>query len=72
MKDEKAKIAKSFFREYAGAIIGGLIAIILALTGLYKLIVTIILIVIGVFVGNYVQRNKDDVKEKLKTFIDKL
>ena len=32
----------------------------------------IILIGMGIYVGNYVQINKDDVKEKLKKFIDKL
>ena len=29
-------------------------------------------ITIGIFVGNYVQKNKDDVKDKLKKFIDKM
>ena len=32
----------------------------------------IILIVMGIFIGNYVQRNKYAVKEKLKNFIDKM
>ena len=63
---------KEFCSEYAGAIIGAIVAILILLTGLYKLIVGIILIGMGIFAGNYVQKNKYDVKEKLKNFIDRL
>lgn len=61
-----------FIKEYSGAIIGAVIAILVLCTGLYKLIISIILIGMGIFVGNYVQRNKYVVKEKLKNFIDKI
>lgn len=63
---------KSFVTEYRGAIIGAMIAILILLTGLYKLIVGIILIGMGIFVGNYIQQNKYEVKEKLKNFIDRM
>lgn len=63
---------KKFISEYRGAIIGGIIALIILCTRLYELIVGIILVAIGVFIGNYVQRNKYDVKEKLKNFIDRM
>lgn len=63
---------KKFLVEYKGAIIGGLIAILILCTQLYRLIIGIVLICIGVFIGNYVQRNKYDVKEKLKRFIDRM
>lgn len=63
---------KKFVKDYCGAIIGALIAIIILCTQLYKLMIGIILIAMGIFVGNYVQRNKDDVKNKLKGFIDKM
>ena len=63
---------KKFIKEYKGAIIGGLIGVILLCTQLYRLIIGIILIAIGIFVGNYVQKNKYDVKEKVKNFIDRL
>lgn len=63
---------KNFVKEYSGAIIGGLIAILILCTGLYKLVVGIILISTGIFVGNYIQKNKYTVKEKLKNFIDKM
>lgn len=63
---------KKFIKEYSGAIIGGLVAVLILCTQLYKLIIGIILIAMGIFVGNYIQRNKDDVKEKVKKFIDKM
>ena len=63
---------KKFVSEYRGAIIGGIIAFIILCTRLYELIVGIILIALGIFIGNYVQRNKYDVKEKLKSFIDRM
>ena len=63
---------KQFWDQYKGAVIGALIAILILCTQLYKLVIGIILIVIGIFVGNYVQYNKYDVKEKLKKIIDRL
>lgn len=63
---------KKFVSEYMGAIIGGIVAIVILCTRLYELIVGIILIALGIFIGNYVQRNKYDVKEKLKSFIDRM
>ena len=63
---------KKFLTKYWGAIVGGIIAIILACTGLYKLILVVVLVVLGVWAGNYYQHNKDNVKEKLKKFIDKM
>ena len=63
---------KNFLMKYRGAIIGGIVATLLLLTRLYELIIGIILICLGIFVGNYVQLNKEIVKEKLKKFIDKI
>lgn len=63
---------KSFFNQYKGAIIGVIIAMLILCTRLYKLIIAIVLIYIGAVIGNYVQQNKSDVKEKLKKFIDRL
>jgi len=63
---------KKFISQYKGAIIGIIIAIVLLATKLYDVIIGILLILAGAIIGNYVQQNKDDVKAKLKKFIDKM
>lgn len=63
---------KKFIKEYCGAIIGGIAAILILCTGFYKLIVGIILVVLGIVLGNYIQKNKYEVKEKLKKIIDRM
>ena len=63
---------KDFLIKYRRAIIGAIIAVLILCTGFYKLIIGLILIGMGIYVGNYIQINKNDVKEKLKKFIDKL
>lgn len=63
---------KGFLTEYRGAIIGAIIAILIIVTGLDRLILAAVVICICAFLGNYVQRNKQDVKEKLKNFIDRM
>ena len=63
---------KNFFMKYRGAIIGAIIAILILCTNLYKFIIALILIGMGIYLGNYIQINKDDVKNKIKGFIDKL
>lgn len=60
-----------FCLKYKGAIIGGLVTIVIVCTGFYKLLIALALIVLGIWLGNYVQKNKDKVKEKLKNFIDR-
>ena len=63
---------KEVWNEYKGAIIGIVVAILILVTQLDKLILAIIVLFLGAFIGNYVQRNKEDVKLKLKKFIDKM
>ena len=63
---------KKFINQYKGAIIGVIIAIVLLATRLYDVNIGILIILAGAFVGNYVQQNKDDVKAKLKKFIDRM
>ena len=63
---------KEFVSQYRGAIIGIIIAILILITRLHDLILAIVVVVLGAFIGNYVQQNKDDVKTKLKNFIDKM
>lgn len=62
---------KNFLIKYKGAIIGGLIAIVALLLNLHKLLLWILIIVGGILLGNYVQHNKEFVKDKLKSYIDK-
>lgn len=62
---------KNFLMKYKGAIIGGLIAIVALLLNLHKLLLWILVIVGGILLGNYVQHNKEFVKDKLKSYIDK-
>ena len=63
---------KDFITQYRGAIIGVIIAILILVTRLHDLILAIVVLVLGAFIGNYVQQNKDLVKTKLKSFIDKM
>lgn len=55
-----------------GAILGGIVALIIACTGMYRFIIGIVLVGMGAWAGNYFQHNKDKVKEKLKNIIDKM
>lgn len=66
------KDIKDFIMKFRGAILGAIIAILILCTGFYKLIIGIILVCIGIYVGNYIQINKTEVKEKIKSFIDRL
>ncbi len=66
------KDLKSFIYEYRGAIIGGIIAIIILCTGLLKVMLGILILACGVFLGNYVQQNKYEVKQKLLDLINRL
>lgn len=71
-EDEKRKIdLNKIVADYGGAIIGGIAALILCFTRLYKLLIVVVVIIAGAFIGNYVQKNKETVKEKLKAFIDR-
>ena len=63
---------KEFWNNYKGAIIGVVIAILILVTRLHDLILAIVVLILGAFIGNYVQQNKEDVKTKLKGFIDKM
>lgn len=63
---------KGFWDQYKGAIIGIAIAILILITRLHDLILGLVVIILGAFIGNYVQNNKDFVKTKLKDFIDRM
>lgn len=61
----------AFIQNYGGAVLGGLIALILCFTQIYRLLIGVVVILAGMYIGNYVQKNKSNVKEKLKEFIDR-
>lgn len=71
MNENDPKNFAWYVKEFKGAIIGGLIALLFIATGLSKLVVGLAVIVLGVFLGYYVQNNKEKVKEVLRNFIDK-
>lgn len=62
---------RDIWNNYKGAIIGIIIAVIIIITKFYELIMSVILIFIGAIAGNYIQQNKEDVKDKIKGFIDR-
>lgn len=63
---------KEFWNNYKGAIIGIVVAILILITRLHDLILAIVVLILGALIGNYVQQNKEDVKTKLKAFIDRM
>lgn len=63
---------KNFITNYKGAIIGAIVALLIIFTRLHRLILGIAIIIACAFLGNYIQQNKYEVKEKLKNFIDRV
>lgn len=63
---------KEFLINYRYQIIGALIAILLLCTGIYKIVIGILIIIAGIYAGYYFGKNKELIKEKLKNIIDKI
>lgn len=63
---------EEFWNRNKGIILGVTVAVILLITGLQQLIIGLVLIIACGFIGNYIYKNKDEVKTKTKNFIDKL
>ena len=63
---------KNFLIKFRGAIIGGIVALVALLLNLHKVLIWILIILAGIVIGNYIQNNKEFVKDKLKSYIDKL
>lgn len=63
---------KEFLQKYWGGILGAIIALIFACTGLYRFVIGVVIVVFGWIAGNYFQHNKTKVKKKLKEIVDKL
>lgn len=62
----------NFLAKNLGAIIGIIIGLILACTRLYRVVIVIMAITGGAMIGKYIQYNKEEAKEKVKSFIDRL
>ena len=63
---------KEFMDKYIGMIIGIIIALLLIGFNMVYAVECIIIIVAFAWLGKYIQKNKDKVKEKLKGYIDKM
>ena len=66
------KDVKEFLIKYRGAIIGGLFALLILLLRLHIVLIWLAILVLGIVIGNYIQNNKEFVKDKLKYFIDRM
>lgn len=62
----------NFLTKNIGAIIGIIIGLILACTRLYRVVIVIMAVTGGAMIGKYIQYNKEEAKEKVKSFIDRL
>lgn len=62
---------KEFLKKYRGAIIGGIVAIIALILRIHEFLIGCIIVVAGVLLGNYVQQNKEAVKDKIRKIVDK-
>ena len=62
---------KDFIIEYRGAIIGGLIAIVALALRIHEFLIGCLVIAAGILAGNYVQRNKEAVKQRIRDIVDR-
>lgn len=62
---------KNFIIRYRGAIIGGAIAILALILKIHKILIGCLIIIAGILIGNYVQQNKEFVKDRIKNIIER-
>jgi len=62
---------KEFLLRYRGAIIGAIVALIAILFKIHKIIIGFLIVVAGALIGNYVQQNKEFVKDKIRKIVDR-
>lgn len=62
---------KDFIVKYRGAIIGGIIAAVLLIFNIDEFLIGCLIIAAGVFIGNYVQQNKEKVKDSIRKAVDR-
>ena len=71
MKGTKMDNFKDFMIEYRGAIIGAIVAILTLIFQIHKFVIGCLIIIAGILLGNYIQRNKETVKEKIRKVLDR-
>ena len=52
-------------------LIGGIVAMIALILRIHKFLIGCIIILAGILIGNYVQKNKEYVKDKIKNIIER-
>ena len=62
---------KEFLIRYRGAIIGAIIALVAILLKIHEILIGFIIVAAGALIGNYVQLNKEKVKETIRRVVDK-
>ena len=62
---------KDFIIRYRGAIIGGIIALLLLILKIHKILIAVLIIVAGILAGNYIQQNKEKVKDTIRKAVDR-
>jgi len=62
---------KEFLIKYRGAIIGAIIALIAILLKIHEILIGFLIVAVGALIGNYVQQNKEFVKDKIRKIVDK-
>ena len=62
---------RDFLVRYRGAIIGGIIAIICLIFKIHEFLIGCLIIIAGILIGNYVQQNKEKVKNMIREIVDK-
>ena len=65
------KQKKEFLIRYRGAIIGAIIALVAILLKIHEILIGFIIVAAGALIGNYVQLNKEKVKETIRRVVDK-
>ncbi|MBO5143320.1 MAG: DUF2273 domain-containing protein [Clostridia bacterium] len=63
--------SREFLDKYLGMIIGIIIAVLAIAFGFVYVVECVAIIVFAAWLGKYIQENKESVKEKLKSLIDK-
>lgn len=62
---------KDFIINYRGAIVGAIVAMVALMLRIHEILIGAIIIVAGMIAGNYVQQNKEKVKETIRRIVDR-